>query len=272
MANYPYKLADVPLLGRFAMNRQWGADMLHTGVTSTINGAYSGYEGLWNQDGTGYQSFASGAAGAVNAGLFIGGLIAPMAIAEKYGAVFSKNTYQRMFSKLIGGNKFTEVEAKALGGDVFAASSKSAGIFKNITFNNFSHNGVKNGLHISSFTNASKEAKMAESGVWRFATKAGEKSGFFAKESKLMSWRGLALAGTVIAASIAIDATAGLAGRIMDDANNAYIQSKYHSYDLREFNNRSMQQWEYNKQAQAMNSIMPYEQNNISLARIYYNR
>ena len=277
---------------KVGMNRQWAADIVHGAVTEGVNGTYGAAESFWNNDGQGFQKSAGVVSGAINAGILGFGLVAPIVIAEKGGSVFSGNSYRRMFSGLknealsffsggrLGQTAFTEYEAVVHNGKTFF-SNGAGGAFTE--FNPKPLGTAVSALHESDYVGAALKrgemaregvaaGKLGKSGVWRFATKAGEESGYFVKGSRLMSWKGIGWAALAIGATMAVDSTAGLAGKILDEAHTAYTQSKFHTYDTREFNNRSMQQWGYNKQNQVMSNVMAYEQNNMSLARLYYSR
>lgn len=266
---------------KVGMNRQWAADIVHGAVTEGVNGTYGAAESFWNNDGQGFQKSAGVVSGAINAGILGFGLVAPMVVAEKGGSVFSGNSYRRMFSGLknealsffsggrLGQTAFTEYEAMTLNGKPFV--SKTGGSFINL-LDHVGHGQLGDTIGMETFSKGQLKKFGAREGVWRFATKAGEESGYLAKGSRLMSWKGIGWAALAIGATMAVDSTAGLAGKILDEAHTAYTQSKFHTYDTREFNNRSMQQWGYNKQNQVMSNVMAYEQNNMSLARLYYSR
>lgn len=120
-----------------------------------------------------------------------------------------------------------------------------------------------------------KGAKGVTKGIWRTAGVGEEalSAGRFIRTSRLMSPLGLAaIIGATFLVPMLTDTAASIAGRFMDEAHLAYNQSMHHTYDTREFNNRAMQSWEFSKQNQIQSNLMPYEQNNMSLARIYYSR
>lgn len=266
------------IMDKLAMNRQLAASSVAEGVNSSINGAYQSAESFWNEDGTGYQRAGSviSSLGAMGMGV---GVATAFGFAVHGGALFSPNSYRRAFSKvtdkamgLIGrGGKYTEVEARSLGGKIFGENAVD---FRTLSGNKVTKiAGGEMITYDSVMSKGAMNAAKSKAGVWRFATEAGERSGYFVKNSRLMSGLGggLMIVGTVLA-SMALEAGTSLAGRLMDEAQTAYTQSKFHTYDLRDFNNRSMQQWGFNKQNQAATNLMPYEQNNLSLARLYYSR
>jgi hypothetical protein len=265
------------IMHKLSMNRQWAASSVAEGTISAINDTYQSAESFWNEDGTGYQHAGNVISSLGKMGLNVTAAVA-FGFATHGGSLRSANSYRRAFSKmadsamgLVGkGEKYSEIEALSLNGKIF--SEMHPGRFINI-FDHIGHGQLGDTIGMKAMTEEELLSAGAKSGVWRFATKAGEASGYFIKGSRLMSFLGggLAVAGVVLG-SMALEKSASLAGRLMDEAHIAYTQSKYHSYDLREFNNRSAQQWGFNKQNQAAANLMPFEQNNVSLARLYYSR
>jgi hypothetical protein len=75
-----------------------------------------------------------------------------------------------------------------------------------------------------------------------------------------------------VAVPIVANAAFSTAGQLLDEAHLAYQQAKYHHYDTRDFNNRQTYEWNMNKQNAMMGSMMPYESNMMSMARVYHSR
>lgn len=267
------------VMEKLAMNRQWAASSVADGTNATINGTYQSAESFWNEDGTGYQRAGSVLSSIGTMGMNVAAATA-FGFAVHGGAMTSANSYRKFFGtatnkalSFLGrkGTAYTELEAKMLNGKVFAENAVD---FRTLTGNKITKMaGGEMIAYDSVMSKGAMNAAKSKSGVWRFATEAGESSGYFVKNSRLLSLTGGALmVGGMMLGTMALEGATGLAGRLMDEAHMAYTQSKYHSYDLREFNNRSAATWQFNKQNQAATNLMPFEQNNISLARLYYSR
>lgn len=232
-------------------------------VDAAVSGASGSLNGFWNEDGTGFQHAMNGIGG-VASGAFNIGVGVAFGLATHHGI---RSIIGDTASSLLRRPKFQYLEAVKHNGNVFTKMADDSimrlGSPKSI-INKIVHQEEK----AAAFVHGTK-------GVWRTSSleNAAAGGGRFIRNSRLFSGWGLVLGvGAQILAPMAIGAVTGVAGQLMDEAHMAYMQSTYHQYDTREFNNRAMQSWEFSKQNQLQSNLIPYEQNNMSLARLYYSR
>lgn len=263
-----FKVHEKNILEQLGLNRYGVASGVLDTTNSIVSGTSGAVQGFWNEDGTGFQNIASGVSGVFSGALSIG-----------TGVAFGLATHNGIRS--IIGDTVSAFANKGTSSYKFLEAVKYNGnVFTKLENGNIFRLGVKGSKLKADMTLAGEEAfasgtKGAIKGLWRAPSleDALVGGGRFIRQSRLFSPVGLILGvGAQIVAPMVVNAVTSVAGQMMDEAHMAYMQSTYHQYDTREFNNRAMQSWEFNKQNQIQSNMMPYEQNNMSLARLYYSR
>jgi hypothetical protein len=255
------------------MNRQMVAsqskEAVDAGVGGTVNAGYS----FWNEDYTGFQHLGAAAAG-VSSGSVNIALTAGLGFGLHHGGINLvkdrlSEIFQRPAAEYID-NVYQHkgvTYAKALNGGpaIPVGGATNTGINELRAFGQSEQRIAAIGKHTTMY---------GKKGVWRQpAGAAGIGEGAFTGRSLLMTGWGAGLSmAAFIGLPIMAGAAFGLAGRLLDEAHMGYQQSKYHHLDKRDFNNRQMMEWNMQKQGQMMDNMMPYENNMMSMARIYHSR
>lgn len=254
-----FKLAEGDWMSKLSMNRQMTASSFNEAVQGTAGGIASSAYGIWDENGTGFQHLGTAAAATVS-GINAVGLSIGLGLAMKHGArSWAGDTARKLFG-MKPAQYLDEVKnyrglvaARPLGGGAPQL--------------------LKNSFGAASKAQEGAAARLAMSkgteGVFR-STGAG---GRFIKNSRMLhGWGGgLTMAAFFVVPMVAQTAF-GVAGKLLDEAHTSYLQAQSHSYDTRDFNNRSMYEWNMNKQNQMMTNMIPYENNMMSMARIHHSR
>jgi hypothetical protein len=256
-----FKMASSSVWDQVAMSRQWAASSALEAVQGGVAGATGAANSFWDEDFTGFQRAGEGASAIVSGG-------SGMALAVGFGLGIhhgGKAMVQDWFRKVSGRAPAKYIDDVKHWKGISAARGVNGG--RASVLNKINLIGTRG-------VERTAEAAMAKGskGVWRYTGNQIE-GGRFIRSSRLMGLSG-GLLGTAAAIAIPMAASAvfGVAGQLLDEAHMAYQQSKFHTYDTRDFNNRQMYEWNMNKQNQMMTNMMPYEQNMMSMARVYHSR
>lgn len=262
-----------PLLEEIGLNRTMMAGGLSEMVESMAGGAYNAGSSFWNED---YQSFghvAEGINGTVTGALNVG-----------FGAAFGYAAHNKMgFYNHEKFNYFENVYKK--GGNVFTVGPDNVP--------NRALRGGLPGMERHNLLNEPHPTQGATKGVWKqpkrpFAGRgpslaeekmplrgfgkfhAGEGGNAFSRF--MFGWKGVAAFAALQVGAYVAGKGLSMAAQMLDEAHLAYNQSKYNTYDSRMFNNRGMQTWGMQNQQAAMTASIPFEQNMMSIARVYHSR
>lgn len=259
-----FKMASRGFIDQLALSRQWAASSAYDAVKGGVDGATGAAESFWNEDYTGFSRAAEGASAVVE-GATAFGMATAFGFAIHRGPKAMVSDWAR---RITGKAPATYIDEVRHWKGISAAKGPAGASILN-DYRSKLPNGPNS---YKAYTTAAETTmNKGVKGVWRHT--GNMESGRFIRNSRLMSPVGSVL---TLAAGLAIPmaarATFGFAGQLMDEAHMAYQQAKYHTYDTREFNNRQMYEWNMNKQNQMMTNMMPYEQNMMSMARIYHSR
>lgn len=262
---------SLSLLDSLALNRLLIADSTSTAMTSASTGLNQTLDSFWNEDYRGFRTAADSISTIAQMGIGIG-VGGAFGIAVHGGDIFSKASYQRILARTtqaLTGTGFREMESVKVGGAIWGKLANKDETYRKLAVFDYDHM-FKNQKTI---TGLDLKGIDHEKGIWLKSSNVKDRRGIFVKKSKIMSPMGsIALGVGAWAAGSLLGSGISLAGGLLDEAHMAYAQSKMHTYDVREFNNRSMQEWNFNKRTQMQGNFIPFEQNNLSLARMYYSR
>lgn len=254
MAFTPY---EGHFLEQIGINRQ----MVMSGAAETAIGPVSGtinaYQSWWNEDYTGFQNLAGG----ISTG--IGGLTTAMS-----GIAFGLATHSTMPTKsLISATMWNPIGKNMFKNQhVWEAAKVGKGIYLKDEAGGFSK--LVGGELKAAAQMTEKRFKKGASGFLRGTSL---ETATFMKRPFMLTWGGgLATLAASVLLPWGIGKTLGLAGQLLDESHLAYQQSKYHSYDNRQFNNRSLMGWGMQMQEAAQSTLIPFEQNMMSIARLYH--
>ena len=257
-----FKISDgkLHLLEDAGLNRMAIGGGLVSATEGAIGGAIAAGNSFWNEDYTGYQQTAAGASQVFSGAMDIG-----------VGAAFGYASWEK-------GRTLTEIASlKANGMHAFEDVYKSGSSVTAVA--------GKQGKVLAGVAEweTIKQAEKGTRGFWVQSAKEGlaplRGKGMFLKEgndfSRMMlgGWKmpTALIAGTMLATA-AFEKISSVAGQLMDESHLAFNQAKMHTYDNRQFNNRGMQTWGMQNQQAAMQAVGGFEQNMMSVARVYHSR
>ena len=264
-----FSMVSHSIWDKLAMNRQMVADSFRSTMDETANGVSNASSSFWNESYTGFQHLGSALTGVVSGGT-AAALSIGFGLAMHKGARSWAEDTMRSIRKMPAAQYIDNV-SRWKGVSAARDVNGGAGMTLNRTSTSPWFKGFGSKVSEEAMENGTK-------GTWRYIspTKLGDKGiagGRFIRNSRIMSGAGsIAAAAAFFVVPMVASSAFGLAGRLLDESHMAYTQSKYHTYDTRDFNNRQMYEWNMNKQNQMMTNMMPYEQNMMSLSRVYHSR
>lgn len=246
-----FKVHETGFLDKLGLNRQMLATEVNDAANTVVGGTYSSLESLYNNDGTGFQR-AGMTLGDLSGNLIRGGLTA--------GFGFAIHKYA--MAKGMFGLNGTGVAAKNWRGGIAAKMQDGTH-----SLAGWGGKGFKKPMNLNDIVSKGKE------GVFIPKVKGSLAEGKFIKRPFMLGgWgAGLSMAAMFIAPMVASSAFS-LAGRLLDESHSAYMESRYNHTDSRVFQNRETYLWNMQKQQAVMDNLVPYEQNTMSLSRIYHRR
>jgi hypothetical protein len=279
------KLHETGFFGAFDkinLNRQMAATAFSGAMKDGASGYANTLESLWNEDGAGYQAAANAAGSVATHGMHAALAVGFGYSAKKY-ALFGgagKPFYNaKMLNGAIaiegasGGWRSPSLRQGGLsGGWMSASDDMMEKLHPNIksSYKGLPDISGKNILKVEE-----NIGKKGVKGVFAPNSKSGLKGagGKFIKRPFMFSGiGGIATTAAFLFGPSAIHGAFGMAGRLMDEANTAYQTGKRHYVDSRDFNNRATYMWDMQKQQSVQSSMLAYEQNTMSMARVYHSR
>lgn len=266
-----FKIAEGDILSKSAMNRQMTAGGINETVRAGVEGSTGALNAAWNEEYTTFQHVGQGLTG-VTTGLMNVGFGVGFGLAMHKGLRSMIGDKIRSFR---GQHAAEYIDEAFHWGGLTAARGVNGGAARIIGGPGILARGLLSPEHRAAA--AEHIMKNGKKGVFRMGLNGSGKStsmsGRFIRDSRLMSkWGGIASVAAFVGVPMLASAAFGTAGQLLDEAHLAYQQAKYHTYDTRDFNNRQTYEWNMNKQNAMMTSMMPYENNMMSMARVYHSR
>lgn len=242
------------MLEAVGMNKQLVASGFQEGVEGGIGGAINAGNAFWNEEYTGFQHSAVGVhsllSGSSNIAMGIGFGLAShsfMNSISRAGAGAIEDVYKMGNSVYKAGK--SGVYAEEIGGA---------------------------GMKLFGKESIKTLEKGATPGYWSVGNGTAKAASFVEKGNPfarfVFGWKGGLATAVLMASTWAAGKMLGVAGQLLDESHLAYNQSRIHTYDNRQFTNRGMQMWGMQNQQASMQAALPFEQNMLSIARVYHQR